>query len=72
MKRHTGNAACKRSKPVVGTGAQGNIKVVKTKMVSVFATKFSADLGAGTLANYFKDKIGQDVLCEHIDTVNNS
>ena len=71
MKRHTGNPARKRSKPVVGTGVQGNIKVVQTKMVSVFATKFSPDLGAGTLANYLKDKLGRDVLCERIDTVNN-
>ena len=70
VNQHAGNAARKRTKPIVGTGAQSNIKVVQTKLVSVFATKFSPDLDAGTLANYLKGKLGRDILCERIDSVN--
>lgn len=49
--------------PIVGTGAAGNIKVIKTKLVSVFASKFSPDLDAETLSVYLKEKLGREVAC---------
>lgn len=52
VKQHTNNVACKKSKPIVSTDKQRNIKVVQTKLVSIFATKFMPDLDAGTLAYY--------------------
>ncbi len=58
-------------KPIVGTGAQGNIKVVRTKLVSVFAIKFAPDLDAVTLSNYVRNKLGHDVTCERIATERN-
>ncbi len=58
-------------KPIIGTGARGNISVVRTKLVSVFATKFTPDLNAETLSNYLKEKLGRDVNCQRIDTMNN-
>ncbi len=45
--------------------------MVRTKLVSVFATKFTPDLNAETLSNYLKEKLGRDVNCQHIDTINN-
>lgn len=50
---------------IVGTSAGGNIQVMKTKLVCVFATKF---LDSETLANYLKDKLRLDVTCQKIDT----
>lgn len=47
----------------------GNIKMVKTKLVSVFATKFSPDLDAETLSAYLREKLGHDVSCQKIDTI---
>lgn len=70
-KEHAGRPERRMPKPIVGTGAQGNIKVVRTKLVSVFATKFSPDLNAETLANYLKEKLGRDVTCQRIVTVSN-
>lgn len=58
-------------KPIVGTAAQGNIKVVRTKLVSVFATKFSPDLDAETLSEYLSEKLCRDVNCQRIDTASN-
>lgn len=46
---------------IVGTCAGGNIQAVKTKLVSVFATKFSPDLDSDTLANYLKAKLQRDL-----------
>lgn len=51
-------------KPIVGTGAQGNIKVVHTKLVNVLATKLSPDI-------YLKEKLGCDVTCQRVVTVRN-
>ena len=59
----------RRLKPVVGTGVQGAIKVVKTKMVHVFATKFTPDLDANTLSTYLREKLNRVVNCERIVTV---
>lgn len=61
----------KTSKPIVGTGAQGNISVIRTKLVSVFATKFSPDLNAETLAKYLSDQLGRSVNCQRIVTAGN-
>lgn len=51
-RKKTGNA-----KPIIETGTVGNIRVVKTKLVSVFASKFSPDLDAETLSGYLKEKL---------------
>lgn len=59
-----------RSKPI-GTGVPGNIKVVQTKLVSVFATKFAPDLDAEALSGYLKQRLDRDVSCERIDTASN-
>lgn len=58
----------KKTSGIVGTGAGGNMQVVKTKLVSVFATKFSPDLDSETLANYLKNKLNHDVTCQKIAT----
>lgn len=58
-----------RAVPIVGTGVVSGIQTVKTKLVSVFATKFSPDLDAGTLSSYLKGKLGREVQCQKIDTV---
>lgn len=47
-KCRTDKPAHRRPKPIIGTGAQGNVKVVQTKLVRVFATKFLPDLDAVT------------------------
>lgn len=52
---------------VVGTNAGGNIQIVKTKLVSVFATKFMPDLDTDTLSNYLKDKLCCEVTCININ-----
>lgn len=64
QRKKTGNA-----KPIIGTGTVGNIRVVKTKLVSVFASKFSPDLDAETLSGYLKEKLGREITCQRIDTV---
>lgn len=46
---------------IFGTGAMGNIKVVKTES--------APDLDAGTLSEYLKDKLGCEVICQKTDTV---
>lgn len=42
--------------------------MVKTKLVSVFASKFTPDLDARTLSEYLKEKLGREVICQKIDT----
>ena len=59
------------SKPFVGTGAQGNIRVIRTKLVRVFATKFSPDLGAETLSEYLSGQLGRSINCQRIVTAGN-
>lgn len=55
--------------PIVGTGAMGNIKMVKTRLVNVLDSKFTPDLDAITLSEFLKDKLGHEVICQKIDTV---
>ncbi len=59
------------AKQIIGTAAQGNIKVVRMKLVSVFATKFTPDLDAETLSSYLTKQLGHDVKCERIATASN-
>ena len=56
--------------PIYGTGAESNIKAVRTKLVNIFATKFLPDLDAGALEQYLRDKLGRVVQCNRIDTGN--
>ena len=67
-KQLVGKPERRMPKPIVGTAAQGNIKVIRTKLVSVFATKFSPDLDAETLSEYLTEQLGRDVNCHRIDT----
>ena len=53
---------------IVGTSAGGSIKVVKTKLVSVYGTKFSPGVNSEALASYPKDKLHCDVVCQKIDS----
>lgn len=55
---------------VVGTGAAGNIRTVKTKLVSVFASKFAPDLDAEALSGYLGEKLGRVVSCNRIGNGN--
>lgn len=55
---------------IVGTGAASHIKTVTTKLVSVFASKFSPDLDVQTLTDYLKDQLHRDVVCQKIATRN--
>lgn len=66
---HATTAGRKRSGPasIIGTGTMSTIKTVKTKIVSVFATKFSPELDADTLADYLKSKLNRVVTCQKID-----
>lgn len=43
----------------------------ETKLVSVFASKFTPDLDALTLSGYLKEKLGRIVACQRIDSVYN-
>lgn len=51
---------------IAGTGAVDYIKTVK----SVFAFRFSPDLDTEMLSLYLKEKLGHEVTCPRIDTVN--
>lgn len=51
-KPHLNPPRGKKTGGVVGTSTGGNIQVLKTKLVSVFATKFSPDLDSETLTSY--------------------
>lgn len=41
--------------------------MIKTKLVNIFATKFSPDLEADTLKEYLKEKIDGEVTCWKIE-----
>lgn len=47
----------KRRMGIVGTGTVSNIPVIKTKLVSVFVTRFSPDLDGVTLRDYLTEKL---------------
>ncbi|RXN10872.1 hypothetical protein ROHU_004378 [Labeo rohita] len=57
----------RRVKGIIGTGTESNIPVVKTKMVSVFATRFSPHLDADTLCSYLTESLGKSVTCDTED-----
>ncbi|RXN38507.1 hypothetical protein ROHU_001042 [Labeo rohita] len=59
----------KKPAGIFGTGTGGDIQVIKSKLVSVFATKFSPDLDSETLTKYMKDKLGCDVTCQKLEAV---
>lgn len=63
QKKKTGNL-----RSIVGTGAVGNIKMVKTRLVSVFTSRFSPDLNTELYLCILKKKT--EVTCQRIDTVN--
>ncbi|KAK7909675.1 hypothetical protein WMY93_014359 [Mugilogobius chulae] len=62
----------RRKAGIIGTGTASNIPVVKTKLVSVFATRFSPELDADTLGSYLSERLGKAVTCEKIQTVRNN
>ena len=51
-------------RPIVGTGDVSDIRIVKTKRVSVFATRFTKDLDSVTLSTYLRGKLGREVECQ--------
>lgn len=53
---------------IVGTGPGSSIRTVRTKMVSVFATRFAPELEADTLSLYLRKKLGREVTCTKIDS----
>lgn len=55
---------------IVGTGAASHIKTVTTKLVSVFASKFSPDLDVETLTDFLKVQLCREVTCQKIATAN--
>ena len=71
LKQRAGKPERRMPKPIVGTAAQKDIKVVPTKLVSVFATKFSPDLDAETLSIYLTEQLGRYVNCQRIVTAGN-
>lgn len=58
------------AKIVVGTGAARDIKMITTKRVSVFASRFSPDVDVEVLRAHLMHKLGHEVSCERIATVN--
>ena len=65
-----GNATGRARRPgavtVIGTSAVSSIKTVQSKLVSVFASRFSPDLDADTLAEYLGEKLNRKVSCQKI------
>lgn len=49
----------------------GNIPVVKTKLVCVFATRFSPSLDSDTLCFYLTERMGKPVACRKTDSTRN-
>lgn len=71
LKQHAKKSVRRMLKPIVGTAAQGRIKVVHTKLLSVFTTKFSPDLDAEKLSDYLAEQLGREVICQRTVTVSN-
>ena len=65
--RDCGRAKRPGAVPIVGTSLVSTIRTVKTKLVSVFATKFAPELDAETLSVYLKEKLDREVTCVKID-----
>ena len=58
-----------RNDGIIGTGTESNIGVVKTKLVNVFATRFSPTLDADTLRDYLTEKLeAKTVTCRKIES----
>uniref|UniRef100_A0A1A8A981 Uncharacterized protein n=1 Tax=Nothobranchius furzeri TaxID=105023 RepID=A0A1A8A981_NOTFU len=53
---------------IVGTGVVDNNPVIRTKLASVFATRFSPTLEADTLASYLSERLGRRVTCWKISS----
>ena len=55
---------------ITGTAVINDEKLstVSTKLVSVFATKFSPDLDADTLRDFLQEKMNREVKCRRIET----
>ena len=64
------SAKTMKKKPmgIVGTATGGNVRVVRSKMVNVFATRFDPDMEASDLVEYLKDRLGRNVECTKIAT----
>lgn len=54
---------------IVGTGPGSSTYTLRTKLVSVFVTKFTPELEADTITSYLHSKLGRKVTCMKIDTV---
>lgn len=54
---------------IVGIDPESSIRTVRTKLVSVFATKFTPELDANTLSLYLQSKLGREVGCSKIESV---
>ena len=71
-KNHNKQANTKReqkNRGIIGTGTEGDIAAVTTKLVSVFATRFSPTLDADTLREYLAEKLSNDtVTCRRIES----
>lgn len=59
----------KKTGGIVGTGTGGDIQVIRSKLVSVFATKFTPNLDSETLTSYMENKLGRKVTCQKLETV---
>jgi hypothetical protein len=57
-----------RKPGVVGTADITNIATIQTKIVNVFATKFTPDLEAATLRHYLKGKLNLKIQFREIET----
>ena len=58
-----------RNVGIIGTGTESSIGVVTTKLVNVFATRFSPTLDADTLRDYLTGKLeNETVTCRKIES----
>lgn len=63
------SARREKNSGIVGTSVCGPLRAIKTKLVSVFASRFSPDVNSDALTCYLKDKLHRDVACQKIDSV---
>ena len=60
--------AQRRQEGIVGTSTESSITAVTTKLVSVFATRFTPSLEADALSTYLSESLGTPVTCRKIDS----
>lgn len=60
-----------RKMGIIGTGTVSQIPAIKTKLVSVFATRFPPELDAKILCDYLIEKLVRSVTCRKIDSTRN-